>query len=454
MSRTEIVFRPQRHQVIPELPEALTIIFQAGRGTGKTWNGCRWLLTNALKYPDTRWVAVAQNWRDARRILAEGDGGLRWHIMGDEHNADPLRRRPNVEFVLAGGRWDKAFKAASGGMSLRFANGSEILFASADKPNSLRGLNAHGALADEVAFWPKDSFDMLRLGVRLPLPDGAPPRIFCATTPDGENWLYRRFISSDVVPRPDIAFVGGADGGRLPPSPPPSTFDNRFTDEIWRQQLLAMYQGTAMAEQEIYGLVISQTGAVFKRLGPNVTRAGAGARDWPTPDDCDAVIAGQDLGSENPSSLVVLARKGETWFAVEEVYAPAATESDWHALISSTLERWQPARIYSDRNFPQTTEAQRRRGVPIVLADKRPQSVVDGIRVVQQLFGSDGLIVDTDACPHLWKELRGYRWQTGPDGDPLTPERPVKKDDHAVDALRYACFMEMGRPRRKLLISD
>jgi phage terminase large subunit-like protein len=108
--KTEVVFRPQPHQVIPQLPDALTLIFQAGRGTGKTWNGCRWLLTNALQYPGTTWLAVAQTWRDALRILAEGSGGLKWHVMGDD-------TRPNLEFALRGGSWASAFVRSPGAMA-------------------------------------------------------------------------------------------------------------------------------------------------------------------------------------------------------------------------------------------------------------------------------------------------------------------------------------------------
>jgi phage terminase large subunit-like protein len=446
-----LTWRPRPHQVIPSSPEAVTIVAIAGRGTGKTWNGTRWLLTQALIYPRTTWMAVGQTWRDAQRILAEGEGGLRWHILGD-----PDKGRPNLEAVCRGGAWHKGFVRTPGQMTLYLANGSEIRFASADIPDSLRGTNAHGALADELAFWDRASFDMLRLAVRLPLPDGGPARIFAATTPNGMSWFYDRFLNPERLPRPDVVFVGGAGDGHLPPDPPPSTFDNPHTDPVWRRQLLAMYEGTDLARQEIYGQIVSAAGAVFKNFSTlRHTRAGieASGHAWPTPADCDEVIAGQDLGAENPSSLIVLARKGDRWHAVAEVYAPAETETAWHNAIRRTLDEWRPARIYSDRNFPQTTNSQRARGLPIVLADKGPDSVVDGIRAVQTILTSDRLAIDPEACPNLLRELRNYRWQTKSDGSPMVPERPVKKDDHAVDAVRYAIYMAEEKPRRKLLIA-
>lgn len=60
-------------------------------------------------------------------------------------------------------------------------------------------------------------------------------------------------------------------------------------------------------------------------------------------------------------------------------------------------------------------------------------------------------MADAEACPRLWSELRNDRWATGADGKPVTPERPAKLDDDAVDALRYAAYMT--GMRRKLLFS-
>ena len=122
-------------------------------------------------------------------------------------------------------------------------------------------------------------------------------------------------------------------------------------------------------------------------------------------------------------------------------------------MISATLEQWRPEMIYSDRNFPQTTNAQRGRGLTIVDADKSSGSVIEGIREVQKVLSASQLRIDTEACPKLWRELRGYRWATTAQGDPVVPERPVKRADDASDALRYALFMVANRRTRRLLFS-
>ena len=428
MSREIVLtFKPLKHQIIPS-GDWTTAVLYGGRGVGKTWNGVRWLLTQALTYPGTTWGAIAQTWGDAEKIIALGDGGLRWQILGDDV-------RPNLEFVLQGGSWSTGFRSAPGRMVLRFANGSEIRFASADKPDSLRGNNFHGALADEVAFWDQSSFHMLRLATRLPLADGSPARVLCATTPNGRNWFWSQFLDVDHLPKPALAFVGGALNGTMPPSPPPSSLDNPHTDAAWRQSLLDTYEGNDLGRQEIYGEVLSPAGSIFKELSV-VRHTRARIENWPQ--DFDDVIFGLDLGAENPTAAVVLAKHGDTWHAVAESVSPCATPEAVKDLLSPLIAIWNPRTIVSDTNYPQTTTALKRWGLPIQNADKKAGSVVDGVRAVQSLLAQDSLIIDENACPVLWRELLGYRWATGHDGSPLIPERPVKKDDHTVDALRYA----------------
>src|SRR5690606_23817017 len=124
MSRTrtvEIVWRPLPHQVIPQTNAGVILAF-GGRGSGKTWNGTRWLLTKAMTYPGTTWGAVAQTWADALNILAEGEGGFKWHIEGGPDKRRPGEVRPDLSFILKGGDWDSAFVRSPGRMSLHLAN--------------------------------------------------------------------------------------------------------------------------------------------------------------------------------------------------------------------------------------------------------------------------------------------------------------------------------------------
>lgn len=439
----EYRIKVQPHQVIPS-GNWHTCVLLAGRGAGKTWNEARWLITQALTYPDTTWMAVGRTWAECIRVLAEGEGGLRWQIMGGNGG-------DNLEALLDGGSWDKAFSRSPGRAELRFANGSVIRLGSADRPASLRGTNAHGSVGDEVAFWPEEALNQLRLITRLKLPDGTPSRILMATTPDGENWWSRQWLKK--APMPGVVYVGSNDP-TLPPDPPPSSFANAHTDESWKSSLVSMYEGTDLYEQEVLGMVLNARGQIYKGLSQVKNSRGWRCDEsldeplvWPTPDTAEEVIAGQDLGTEHPSALIILARVGTTWCAVAEVVKPAATEQDWYDMIAPTLALWRPHVVWSDVNFPQTTNQQRRRGLPVKDTTKGPTSVMEGIRTVQGVISSGSLVVDLDACPKLWQELNGYRWAVDAKGDPV--EKPVKKNDDAADALRYALFMASTKPKKR-----
>lgn len=66
-----------------------------------------------------------------------------------------------------------------------------------------------------------------------------------------------------------------------------------------------------------------------------------------------------------------------------------------------------------------------------------------GIDKVKERFEGNKLFV-TASCPTLLGELRKYRWRAPSNrSEDERPERPVKKDDHCVDALRYVV---MRRP--------
>jgi len=77
--------------------------------------------------------------------------------------------------------------------------------------------------------------------------------------------------------------------------------------------------------------------------------------------------------------------------------------------------------------------------------------VAAGITKIRELFqldknGKARVYIFSDKCPHLCKELVNYKYKEQTDTQARTansPETPVKKADHAVDAFRY---LVMSRP--------
>ncbi len=67
---------------------------------------------------------------------------------------------------------------------------------------------------------------------------------------------------------------------------------------------------------------------------------------------------------------------------------------------------------------------------------KEPGLVLDGTREVQNTSASSAWR-STRSVPGAAQPAQGDRWATDTNGKALTPERPVKANDDAVDALRY-----------------
>jgi phage terminase large subunit-like protein len=69
-------------------------------------------------------------------------------------------------------------------------------------------------------------------------------------------------------------------------------------------------------------------------------------------------------------------------------------------------------------------------------------SVTAGINRIRERFQNERLFIH-DHCTSLVDELQKYRWKQPPRSGEDARQAPVKKDDHGVDALRYAV---MSRP--------
>lgn len=69
-------------------------------------------------------------------------------------------------------------------------------------------------------------------------------------------------------------------------------------------------------------------------------------------------------------------------------------------------------------------------------------SVTAGINRIKERLQSERIFI-FDSCVHLDNELQMYRWKQPPKSGEDSRQAPVKKDDHLVDALRYAV---MSRP--------
>jgi len=101
--------------------------------------------------------------------------------------------------------------------------------------------------------------------------------------------------------------------------------------------------------------------------------------------------------------------------------------------------------VIADSAEPKSIDEIKLHGVNIMPAEKGPDSVRNGIAVVQAQR-----ISVTKRSVNLLKEYRSYLWKTDKDGNYLIPNQPEKGNDHALDAGRYAMTSIIKKPAFKI----
>jgi phage terminase large subunit-like protein len=208
-------------------------LYLGGRGAGKTRAAAEWVREKARITSEgrLRFLLVARTAADVRDVIVEGDSGIL--------NVTPPSERPLYE---------------PSKRRLTWPNGNIALLATADEPDSLRGVQANYSWADELAAWRQTpdaagmtSWDNLRVATRL----GSNPQIFATTTPKRVKILY------DLIEEKEK-------GGKVWISRG-STLDNAGNlSSAYIDAITGVYEGTRLARQELYGEMLdSVEGALW-----------------------------------------------------------------------------------------------------------------------------------------------------------------------------------------------
>lgn len=144
-------------------------------------------------------------------------------------------------------------------------------------------------------------------------------------------------------------------------------------------------------------------------------------------------ILGVDFGFTNPAVILEIIRDDDShYWIVSEWYRPGKTNIE----LIEYCKSLNPAVVYPDPAEPDRIEEMKRHGLNCREVNK---DIPKGIDAVRELFKQNRIHIHK-SCVNLISELETYAY---PDKrDKHNPdERPIKENDHAVDALRYALFM-------------
>ncbi len=147
-------------------------------------------------------------------------------------------------------------------------------------------------------------------------------------------------------------------------------------------------------------------------------------------------IHGVDFGFKAPTSLVKVGydEHSNELYWDEVLYEKGLTNNDLIERLHELVENkgWY---MYGDSAEPARIEEIYKSGFNIDISDKR---VVDGIDYVKSCK-----LKITKRSINLLKEVRGYKWKIDRNG--IQIDEPVKRNDHALDAARYASYTHFGK---------
>lgn len=144
-------------------------------------------------------------------------------------------------------------------------------------------------------------------------------------------------------------------------------------------------------------------------------------------------IIGIDFGYTNPSSIIPIRIDGDNHYWIQEEFYKTHQTTEQ---IAEQAKLYKPTKVYADPAEPDRIEILRKSGLNCREVSK---DIVAGVDRVRELFKQNRIHISPD-CKNLIHELETYRYpEKKPDKN--EEEKPVKENDHALDALRYALYM-------------
>lgn len=297
----------------------------------------------------------------------------------------------------------------------------------------LRGLTAALAYVDEATLIPEGFWNQL-LG-RLSVP-GA--RLFATTNPDGPaHWLKKRFI--DRAHELDLRSWHF------------TLDDNPSLAPAYVASLKAKYVGL-WYRRFIDGAWVQAEGAVYDMWQPDSMVVDV------LPQMQRLLGVGIDYGTVNAFSALLLGLgvDGRLYVVSEYRHDSRVTRRQLtDAQYSQGLRDWlaaneaQPDWLFVDPSAASFMTQLWADGVPGVA--RAQNEVLDGIRSVGVALGSGRLLVHR-SCRGLIDELPGYSWDDS--AAARGEDKPLKADDHSVDALRYVLHSTAHEWRGLLRTTD
>lgn len=288
-----------------------------------------------------------------------------------------------------------------------------------DKVEKVRGQAFDLIVLDEVA-------DMSQWGagwngVIRPMLLDTGGKVLFISTPKGYNHFYELFeaAGSDTQDEDSDLPAGSTQRFHF------TTYDNPHIDEEKIEKDKESMPRNKFA-QEYLGEFKKMEGLVYPQFKRNMHIVSK------LPDFAE-VIAGVDFGYRNPTAIPVIGVDDDrNYFIFDELYELELTGKE-AAERAKTLQKEHNIRyFYPDTEAPAKIKEMKNEN----LTCRKIEKDLENIDTLREMFLANRIFVH-ESCTNTINELEQYRY---PDRnrDKNKKEKPLKKNDHLMDAMRYA----------------
>lgn len=280
---------------------------------------------------------------------------------------------------------------------------------------TIQGSTLAYAYVDEAACVPEPFWKMLESRLSVP---GA--QLFATANPEGpSHWLKKEYID-----RPDCHDIKVWNF---------NLDDNPSLDDVYKNALKSSYTGM-WYKRYILGLWTMATGAIYDTYD----QYNEFETPFPPP---NYYIVGIDYGTTNATAAVLCAVTPNMWpqIRVEKEYyydsvkvGRAKTDAELVKDIKDFIGYQNVSAIYIDPAAASLKIAMRQENLPVLDANN---DVILGIKITGKFIAGKNILIHK-SCQNLRDQIQSYAWD--PKAADRGEDKPIKKNDHSCDALRYA----------------
>lgn len=402
----KLVLSDKQFEHINDKSRHLMVLGSAG--SGKTLFACTKVILYAIEHPYAR-VGVFRltlpslkdtAWREIRQLLQK------YEIEYKENKSDAI---------------------------ITLSNNSTISFKPLDTDEKIRSLNLDFVYVEQAEEITEEAYIELDLRIRNNVAQEDYGQMLLVVQPTRkQHWLYRLFYQLKEND-PDYNRIHF------------SYLDNPFLPEEQRK----VYEDLKETNYEKYlthtlGKWVSSSKQIFQN-------------NWSVGFDrtfFDYYVAGIDWGYNSPASFLLCGVYDDEFYVLGEVYKTEMLNDEFLERIDNLLASFELHFDDIDAVYCDSADPEKIRYFYEAGLNTYPS--IKDVKVKIETAQSTTIHID-ESCVNLIREMPMYEWKKDREGNLL--EEPVKKDDHAVDALCYAIYgvrgkLSMNKPATTLDLSQ